>query len=120
MPARVAAVRPMWAIEGGRIIIEGAQFPINDTQIPKVHIGGALARVVYASTTKIAALGPSGLEGGRMPIRIDGVPGEVPLVDVAPPLATGLHQVDNPVFDRGGNLYVTFSGTRGQQAPVSI
>ena len=36
------------------------------------------------------------------------------------PLATGLHQVDNPAFDRDGNLYVTYSGTRGQQVPVSI
>ena len=41
-------------------------------------------------------------------------------VDVAAPFATGLHQVDNPVFDRDGNLYVTYSGTRGQQVPVSI
>ena len=38
----------------------------------------------------------------------------------AAPLATGLHQVDNPAFDRDGNLYVTFSGSRGQEAPVSI
>ena len=34
--------------------------------------------------------------------------------------ATGLHQVDNPVFDRNGNLFVTYSGSRGQEAPVSI
>ena len=31
-----------------------------------------------------------------------------------------MHQVDNPAFDRHGNLYVTYSGSRGQQAPVSI
>ena len=36
------------------------------------------------------------------------------------PWATGLHQVDNPVFDRDGNLFVTYSGSRGQEAPVSI
>ena len=36
------------------------------------------------------------------------------------PLATGLHQVDNPAFDAAGNLYVTFSGSRGQQPPVSV
>ena len=36
------------------------------------------------------------------------------------PLATGLHLVDSPVFDRNGNLYVTFSGSRGQQAPISL
>jgi sugar lactone lactonase YvrE len=47
-------------------------------------------------------------------------PDETVLVDIAAPLATGLHQVDNPIFDRDGNLYVTFSGTRGQQVPVSI
>ena len=34
--------------------------------------------------------------------------------------ATGLHQVDNPVFDRSGNLFVTYSGSRGQESPVSI
>jgi sugar lactone lactonase YvrE len=28
--------------------------------------------------------------------------------------------VDSPVFDADGNLYVTFSGTRGQQVPVSV
>jgi sugar lactone lactonase YvrE len=48
------------------------------------------------------------------------VRGETLFVDVAAPLATGLHQVDNPVFDRDGNLYVTYSGERGQQVPVSI
>ena len=46
-----------------------------------------------------------------------GVPGETALLEVGTPLATGLHQVDNPVFDREGNLYVTYSGTRGQDVP---
>jgi sugar lactone lactonase YvrE len=39
---------------------------------------------------------------------------------VGGPWATGLHQVDNPVFDLEGNLFVTYSGSRGQEAPVSI
>ena len=38
------------------------------------------------------------------------LPGETAFVEVGAPLATGLHQVDNPVFDRDGNLYVTYSG----------
>jgi sugar lactone lactonase YvrE len=53
-------------------------------------------------------------------VRLEGAPGETAYVDVAAPLATGLHLVDNPVFDRRGNLYVTFSGSRGQQAPISL
>src|SRR4029077_3728445 len=54
------------------------------------------------------------------PVRINGGSGETAFIDVAAPFATGLHQVDNPVFDRDGNLYVTYSGTRGEQVPVSI
>ena len=41
-------------------------------------------------------------------------------MSVGGPWATGLHQVDNPVFDLEGNLFVTYSGSRGQEAPVSI
>jgi sugar lactone lactonase YvrE len=48
------------------------------------------------------------------------VPGETPFLEVGTTLATGLHQVDNPVFDRDGNLYVTYSGGRGQEVPVSV
>lgn len=55
-----------------------------------------------------------------MPVRIDSAPGETAYVDVGAPFATGLHQVDSPAFDAHGNLYVTFSGSRGQQGPVAI
>ncbi len=35
-----------------------------------------------------------------MAIAIEGVDGETPFVDVATRLATGIHQVDSPAFDR--------------------
>jgi streptogramin lyase len=117
---RVTAIHPLWAIEGGRLTIEGSGFPINGALLPEVRIGEARARVVYASARALSAIVPAGLEGGRTTVRVAGVPGETAFVDIAAPFATGLHQVDNPVFDRDGNLYVTYSGTRGQQVPVSI
>jgi sugar lactone lactonase YvrE len=120
MPARVTAVHPVSAIEGGRITLEGDGFPVDQPNLPDVRIGSARARVVYASPTRIGAIVPSGLDGGPTTVRVDGVPGETVLINVAAPMATGLHQVDNPIFDREGNLYVTYSGTRGQQVPVSI
>jgi len=120
MPPRVAAVRPARAIEGGRIVIEGANFSVDGSGLPDVHVGGALARVVHASSSSLAVIVPSGLDGGSTPIRVEGVTGETAFVTIAGQFATGLNQVDNPVFDRDGNLYVTFSGTRGQQVPVSI
>jgi sugar lactone lactonase YvrE len=66
------------------------------------------------------AIVPAGIEGGRATVRVGEGSGMTAFVDVGAPFATGLHQVDNPVFDRDGNLYVTYSGTRGQQVPVSI
>jgi sugar lactone lactonase YvrE len=63
---------------------------------------------------------PPELEGGSTPIRVGDIPGETLLLSVGSTWATGLHQVDNPVFDRAGNLFVTYSGSRGQEAPVSI
>src|SRR5215470_18018030 len=120
MSARVQSIHPLAAIEGGRIEIHGALFPIDQPFLPEVRIADARARVVYASKTALSAVVPPGLEGGRATVRVAGVPGETAHVDIASPFATGLHQVDNPVFDRDGNLYVTYSGTRGQQVPVSI
>ena len=100
--------------------IEGRGFPVDGSRLPEVRIGSERARVVYSSSTSIAVAVPALGEGGRSAVRIEGLPGETAFVDVAPPLATGLHQVDNPVFDADGNLYVTYSGTRGQEVPVSI
>jgi sugar lactone lactonase YvrE len=107
-------------VEGGRVAIHGSGFPVDRPHLPDVTIGEAHARAVYASPSTISVLVPGGLDGGQMAVRVADVPGETALLDVGIPLATGLHQVDNPVFDREGNLYVTYSGTRGQEVPVSI
>jgi sugar lactone lactonase YvrE len=107
-------------VEGGRVTIHGAGFPIDTPHLPNVTVGDSPARAVYASGSTITVLVPTGLDGGRTTVRIDDVPGETALLDVGAPLTTGLHQVDNPAFDRDGNLYVTYSGSRGQEVPVSI
>ncbi|MBZ5555855.1 MAG: IPT/TIG domain-containing protein [Acidobacteriia bacterium] len=114
------SIAPRSAIEGGRVTIEGTGFPIDEPTLPEVRMGDALARVVFASPTRLGVIVPAGLESGRVPVRVAGVSGATLLLDVAALFATGLHQVDNPVFDRDGNLYVTYSGSRGQQVPVSI
>jgi sugar lactone lactonase YvrE len=122
---RVAAVHPSWAIEGGRITLEGSAFPVDEPRQPQVWIGDVSARVVYVSPSRIGVLVPSGLDGGTTAVRVNSAPrspsgDDTVFIEIAAPFATGLHQVDNPVFDREGNLYVTYSGTRGQQVPVSI
>lgn len=122
MPAvRITAVHPPCAIEGGRITIEGRGFPVDGPSLPEVLVGGQRARLVHAASTELSAIVPAGLAGGRAAVRLASMPDDDSgFVDVATPFANGLHQVDNPIFDRDGNLYVTYSGTRGQQVPVSI
>lgn len=117
--SRISAVRPLWAVEGGQVTIEGTGFVV-DPLLPRVFIGGVLARLANASSTELTAIVPGGLDGGHTAVRVEEIAGETAYVDIGAPLATGLHQVDSPVIDSEGNLYVTFSGSRGQQGPVAI
>lgn len=116
---RLTSVRPLWAIEGGRITLEGVGFPL-DAGLPHVRIGAQPARLAAASSSTLSVVVPAGLEGGSTAVRVDELPGETAFVEIGVPLVTGVHHVDSPAYDRHGNLYVTFSGSRGQQAPVSI
>jgi sugar lactone lactonase YvrE len=74
----------------------------------------------FASSGRLEVLVPGDLEGGPTPLHIGGLPGETAFVTIGVPWATGLHQVDSPVFDRHGNMFVTYSGSRGQETPVSV
>lgn len=114
----ITSVTPLLAVEAGRVTLTGSGFPVE--ALPEVTVGGQRALVAFASSSRIVIVVPADLEGGPAPIRIGDVPGETAFVSVGSPWATGLHQVDNPVFDAEGNLFVTYSGSRGQEAPVSI
>ena len=83
-------------------------------------IGGVPARLAFAAPDRMAVVVPPGLDGGETPVKVAWLPGATLYARVGTLLATGLHQVDNPVFGADGNLYVTYSGTRGQEATVSI
>jgi sugar lactone lactonase YvrE len=112
----ISAIEPLRTVDGGRVTLRG-EFSIDP--LPSLTFGGVRARLVFASSRRLVALTPPDVDGGATPVRVDGVQGSA-FVSIGTPWATGLHQVDNPVFDAAGNLYVTYSGPRGQEAPVSI
>jgi hypothetical protein len=114
----IASVHPLRAVEGGRISIFGSDLPVADATT--VLIGEAEARIAFASSNRMVVTVPGDLEGGRLPMKIRGAPLETVFVTIGSRWATGLHQVDNPVFDSAGNLFVTYSGPRGQEAAVSV
>jgi hypothetical protein len=118
-PSRITAVSPLWAVEGGRVTISGDGFGL-EPQPPEVRLGVVRATVAHASRQSLTIIVPPGLDGGHTPVRVDSAPGETAFVEIGAPIATGVHLVDNPAFDAEGNLYVTFSGSRGQETPVSI
>ena len=119
---RISSVYPLLAIEGGCVTLEGEQLATDLTMVslPRVTIGNIPTRVVFASPNVLRVIVPSGLDGGRTAVRVGDRIGETAFVDIGRPVATGLHQVDNPVFDDHGNLYGTYSGTRGERSPVSV
>jgi sugar lactone lactonase YvrE len=81
---------------------------------------GREARVVFATPHQMSIVVPADLDGGRVSVRIDDAPGASVLLEVGVPVATGIHQVDSPAIAPDGTLFVTCSGTRGQQTPVSV
>jgi sugar lactone lactonase YvrE len=116
----LTSLEPVRVIEGGRLWLRGDGFPQPQSTIDLVTIGGLPARMAFAAPDRMAVVVPSGLDGGETPVKCAWLPGATLYVRVGRLLATGLHQVDNPVFDAHGNLYVTYSGSRGQEAAVSI
>ena len=112
----VISVTPERAVGRGRVTITGSDFAVNGAA--EVLLRDTPARIAFASSKRLVITIPDEIEGGRTPMLLgDTTLGHVSIGSI---WATGLHQVDNPVFDRTGNLFVTYSGSRGQEAPVSI
>ncbi len=106
------------AVAGGRVTVRGHGFSVDP--VPEITIGGVAARVTFAASERVAVIVPADCPSGVQPVQLAGDAGASVTVSIGAEWATGLHQVDNPVFDRSGNLFVTYSGPRGQEAPVSV
>jgi len=98
------------------VVVHGSGFPTDAP--PAVRVGGHPAMVAFVSPTRMVVLMPAEAEGENLTLEIEN--DGATRVEAGVPWATGLHQVDNPAFDPEGRLYVTYSGPRGQEAPVSV
>lgn len=114
---QILEVAPAAAIPGGEFQVRGKGFASAGR--PQVRFGDTPAPLVVGSDSYLIVTVPQGISGGL----IVGNNGEssVPRdCAVGVEIAEGLHPVANPVVDRSGNVYSTFSGTPGQKTPVSI
>lgn len=114
----LGSIHPLRAVSGGRLTLLGGHLPVQDGL--SVTVGDVRAHTVFASPRRVVIAVPAEAEGGQARVRVDKVPGHTLHATIGSVWATGLHQVDNPVFNRDGDLFVTYSGTRGQEAPVSV
>jgi len=76
--------------------------------------------VVISSDEFLVARVPPGASYGPVVVSTNGHSSNAHQIKVAVPIAENLHPVTNPAVDAEGNIFVSFSGSRGQKVPVSI
>jgi sugar lactone lactonase YvrE len=117
-PIVIDSISPSLAIPGGDARIRGRNFLDGDR--PTVRIGEMLAPLTSGSDNLAIARVPEttsgdGLTVGLYPETWAALPFEVGTL-----IAENLHPVANPAVDAEGNIYATFSGSRGQKTPVAV
>jgi hypothetical protein len=116
-------VVPRAAIPGGEVVIEFSGMELRESSQPEVRFGEFGGQVTLASSDHIIVKVPesSGETGTHdLIVASNGHRSRPFPYEVGKKLAGSLHPVANPAIDSEGNVYATYSGRRGQKAPVSI
>jgi len=116
----IEAVTPAAALPGGEVRITGSGFRAPELTRPRVRFGEADGAVVISSDDFVVARVPEGAPSGSVVVSTNGHASNAQQIRIATTIADNLHPVTNPALDVEGNIYVTFSGSRGQKVPVSI
>lgn len=116
----IETIAPPFALTGGEVRIVGSGLRPPELSRPKVKFGEFEAPIVVSSEEFVVARVPEGAISGSVVVATNGHVSNPQTVNVAVPIAENLHPVTNPAVDAEGNIYVTFSGSRGQKVPVAI
>jgi len=117
---KIESVKPAAALPGGEIFIRGTGFSTRNHARPQALFGPAEASLVMAAENLLIARVPEGAAGGAVRVRAGGSESAPFPIALGVQIADNLHPVGNPAVDSHGNMYVTFSGQRGQKVPVSL
>ena len=115
---QIAQVSPVAAIAGGEFQIQGKGFAKSER--PKVTIGEVAAPIIIGSDSFLIVRVPEGVSEGELVIQNGGQASQAWACDIGIPIAESLHPVANPAVDTFGNVYTTFSGSRGQKVAVAV
>src|SRR5512140_3396850 len=116
----IEAVVPPAALPGGEVRVIGHGLKPPELARPRVLFGEVEGPIVVSSDEFVIARVPEAAVSGALTIATNGSASNAADIRIAVPVAENLHPVANPALDAEGNIYVTFSGSRGQKTPVSI
>lgn len=116
----IASLTPLAVLPGGEVELHGRALVPPGFRQPTATIGEQQVPVAMSRESRVLLhVTPSAISGS-VQLRVEGhVSNSLP-VAVGIAIAEDMHPVANPVADPEGNVYVTFSGQRGQQTPVSV
>ncbi|MGH9664765.1 MAG: IPT/TIG domain-containing protein, partial [Bryobacteraceae bacterium] len=116
---QITQITPAAAIPGGELQIRGKGLVKSNR--PHVTIGEVSAPVVIGSESFVIVRVPEGATDGELAIGngSGGTPAEW-TCQIGVQIADSLHPVANPAVDARGNIFASFSGSRGQKTPVSV
>ena len=123
MARQIARIDPAAGIPGGEVAVECVQ-PFGSGPPLTVWFQDQPAHVVAAMSGRALVLVPDLNMGAEIGVSVaeDGdAKGKAAQFTVARKLADGIHPVASPAFDPAdGSLFVTRSGARGENVPVSL
>jgi sugar lactone lactonase YvrE len=117
---RINAVEPRAAISGGEIAVLGYGFAANGNQRPVVRFGETPGNVLISSPTRLIVRVPDDAASGELTVDSGGGISEPHAVALGMTITENVHPVANPAIDAAGNIFTTFSGSRGQKVAVSV
>ena len=114
----IEKLSPAAAIPGGDVHIHGQGF-VRAARA-QVSIGGVDAQLVVSSDQFVVARVPETEGKGRLTVSNGTAASELAEIAVGTLLSGNLHPVASPAVDHEGNVYTTFSGSRGQKTAVAV
>lgn len=120
---RIVRVDPAAGIPGGEVVIECSDYDTSNLRDCFPLFGASIAQTLGLSSRRVVAIVPEAGLAGETEVLLSsaGTLSAPSSFIVGTKLADDLHPVANPAFDPDdGSLFVTRSGSRGQQMPVSI
>ena len=116
---QISGVNPPAAIPGGEVMVRGSGLADDGTR-PQVRFGDLPGSLLLSSPDRLIVRVPEDVLSRTLTVETAGGLSAPASVVVGRTIAQNLHPVANPALDSHGNIFSTFSGTRGQKVTTSV